>query len=524
MADSEHTAHRQRLQQRIAADPQDWQAWAELAEFETALPQPSRSVQALLQARAWHGHRLGYWQQLLLALGRLGDAQAAYPIVESLLSPQWPSSEAFQAFSPADREAYFALLPLLGSIRILLLFGLPEIGNRQLRQALADLDQRFYAPIRPLSRVYANEPDGERRLRIGLVSNEWHSHVLAISHLPLLRQHDPEAFRFVAYDDGLQPPNPARLAAKAPFEAIHASRGWHPYRFYHQVQADRIDILIDLSGHLNAGRLSSLALRPAPLQLLASYNPPFTSGLQCMDYAFSDRRLHDSAETLPLTETQLMLEIFFYWHPPPEREIPPLPLLQHGAPSFGVIASPNKYSERALELWAGVLQDHPDGRLLLKDEIFQDPGFVRQFRQRFAAAGGDAGRLQLRDNRHSPSHLPFLAEIDILLDSSPSPGGLSTCDALWMGVPVLSLAGERRLPTDIHLCLGTAAELLASDPADYRRKALQLTRHPQRLAQLRGELRQRLLASPICALESQATQRAAHYRSIWRQWCRSQRR
>lgn len=525
---SETDSHTRRaaLQRRIRAAPEDWSAWIRLVAFEFEMKTPSNSVPILLQAQPLHAHRFYFWQLLLLALGRIGDTRGVIAVAETLLSPRFQTSAWFEAMSDADKADFFAHLPLVDSARIFQLFGHEECSNRQLLEALAAFDRRFFAETRPPSTIYPNDPDPDRPLRLGLVANEWHSHAFAISQLPLLRAYNAQAFELVAYDDGPPTAVPAaeQVTRQAPFEAVRLCYGWDAYTFYHQVQLDRIDILIDLSAHINPARLPSLALRPAPIQLGASFNPPFTSGLSCMDYHFSDDYLHPPELHALYAETLLPLQANGYWHPPAPEPLTPLPLLSSGVPTFGVIASPNKYSERALGLWAGVLADHPRSRLMLKDNLFEDPGFGERLRQRFAAAGGDADRLVLCDNRRSFSHYPFLAELDILLDTSPSPGGLSSCDALWTGVPVLSMAGERMLPTLIHSALGTSEWLLAEDATDYRRKALALTGDSAKLQALRLSLRERLLSSPICDLAGQLRQREAHYRAIWQKWCAGQQR
>jgi predicted O-linked N-acetylglucosamine transferase (SPINDLY family) len=183
---------------------------------------------------------------------------------------------------------------------------------------------------------------------------------------------------------------------------------------------------------------------------------------------------------------------------------------------LGALASPNKLSEATIGLWADVLQALPQAGFSLKHQAWSDPRLCDWLRARFAAKGIEARRLNFVDTRAESDYLGFLASVDLLLDSFPYGGALSSCDAAWMGVPVLGLRGGQRIAESFWASLGQP-DLLANDREDFVARACALA-SPEALAPWRSSLRQRLLASALCDGRRQARECEAALRARWIDW------
>jgi predicted O-linked N-acetylglucosamine transferase (SPINDLY family) len=360
-------------------------------------------------------------------------------------------------------------------------------------------------------------------LKIGYVSPDFRDHVVGLNLLPLFREHDRDRFEIIAYSNVLRPD-----ATTERFQRYAAV--WHNIRqlsdeaLAEQIRADRIDILFDLAGHTARNRLLVFARKPAPVQITwAGYVG--TTGLAAMDYLLADRHEVPPGAERYYRERVLRMPDGYVCYDPPAYAPPvgPLPALGRGRATFGCFNNPAKITPQVIEAWAGILRRLPGARLVLKFKGWSDPCVARRFTAMFAAEGIEPQRLEMLG--HSP-HVELLAEygrIDLALDSFPYSGGLTTCEALWMGVPVITCPGETFASRHSlsHLSTVGLTETIASDWDEYVELAVALAGDLPRLAALRAGLRERMAASPLMDAPRFARNIEAAYRAMWRRWCQS---
>jgi protein O-GlcNAc transferase len=285
---------------------------------------------------------------------------------------------------------------------------------------------------------------------------------------------------------------------------------------------DRIDILVDLSLHTTGNRLLAFAHKPAPVQVTwLAY--PGTSGLSAMDYRFTDNHFdppEDREREANYSETSLRLPAS-YWCYDPLTETPDvalLPAATNGGVTFASFNGLSKVNDDQLRLWARVLHSVPNSRLV----IVAPPGETRaRVRAIFMDSGIKFSRVELIDYRGRDLYLQFHSQVDILLDTFPYAGGLTSLEAIWMGVPVVTLAGARvasRGGASINANLDLH-RLIARSPDEYVAIATRLAADLPALAALRASLRQRLQHSPLMDAPRFARDVEAAYRTIWQRWC-----
>lgn len=376
-------------------------------------------------------------------------------------------------------------------------------------------------PLLPLPSAATSEP--ERRLRIGYVSRDFYKHSVAYFLEPILRFHDHTRFEVYCYStlpEGdevtqrfMQLADQWRDISTLPEQAA-----------WERVREDRIDILIDLSGHTKGSRLGVFARKPAPVQV--NYlGHPATTGLDTMDY-----RLGDTVTDPPGLVAGHYSEAL--WHLPdcfltyqPPGEVPPVlaaPSAANGYITFGSFNNLAKVNSAVIAAWARVLAAVPDSRLMLKSFALSSVRGRKRIVDDFAAHGIAEERLVLAEwNAGTDEHLNIYNRIDIALDTFPYNGTTTTCEALWMGVPVVCLEGERhsaRVGASLLHALGLQ-ELLAGDVDGFVRIAAELAADPGRLAALRAGLRERMAASPLLDHAGFTRKLEAAYRDMWRGYC-----
>jgi predicted O-linked N-acetylglucosamine transferase (SPINDLY family) len=286
------------------------------------------------------------------------------------------------------------------------------------------------------------------------------------------------------------------------------------------IRQDQIDILMDLSLHMAHNRLRVFARKPAPVQ--ATYLGYCAStGLEAIDYRLSDPYLDPPESDLSLySETTIRLPETYWCYgcagPTPEPSPPPSAAA--GYITFGCLNNFAKASWAALDLWADVLAAVPNSRMI----IHAYPGpHLDDVRQRFARKGVHPDRLEFLAKQPWQQYIATYGRIDIALDPLPWGGGITTCDALWMGVPVVSLVGQTAVGRGGKSILSNIGlgELAARRPRQYVQTAAALAESPTRLAELRGNLRQRMLTSPLMNARKFARNVEGAYRDMWRRWC-----
>jgi predicted O-linked N-acetylglucosamine transferase (SPINDLY family) len=360
-------------------------------------------------------------------------------------------------------------------------------------------------------------------LRIGYVSADFRDHPVGRFLLPLLQRHDSRKFEVFCYSNG------PHVDAITKSLQRHAHRwrsiiGQNDDEAAEQIRADRIDLLVDLSGHTSGNRLLVFARKPAPVQVnYLGY--PGTTGLTAMDYRLTDRFADPPGLTEPLHVEKLQHLPRTNWCFAPPQDSPPLeppPAIRRGCVTFGSFNNFGKMTGAMFAVWAEILRQVPGSRLLLKAPALRAQGTRQRILGNFAAQGIEANRLDLHDWQPDyASHLALYGEMDIALDTFPYNGTTTTCDALWMGVPVVTLAGQSHV-SRVGLSLLSNVRLpetIATTAEEYIRLAVQLAHDPDRLKILRAQLRERLTTSPLMDADGFTRDVEAAYRQIWRIWC-----
>jgi predicted O-linked N-acetylglucosamine transferase (SPINDLY family) len=368
--------------------------------------------------------------------------------------------------------------------------------------------------------AFANPRDPERPLRIGLVSGDFHrQHPVNLFMLPLLERLDPVLFPTTVFHTGSMHDEYTVRARQAATAWIESGQLNDP-ALRQRIIGERTDVLIDLAGHTSSHRLGVFALRSAPVQV-TFLGYPHSTGLTNIDWLIGDPVVAP-AEHAPLFSegiAQLPGSVFC-WSPVDDYPLPPA----RPADAPLVLGSFNnimKLTPRTIALWAAVLRELPDARLLLKAPSLADASVIARFRGLFAAEGIAPERLLLEGPEGLEAMMQRYGGVDIALDPTPYNGGTTTLQALWMGVPVIALRGENfvgRMGASFLNALGRNA-WIASDDAHYRAIARQLAEQLPALRCGRAELRQQMAASGLSDLEGYASHFQGLLRRMWRHHC-----
>lgn len=431
--------------------------------------------------------------------------QPDYAVVHSNLAQVLLNLCDFDNAAVAARHA-LALDPSMHFARSNLLMTLSSDARCSPQEYLAEArryGELLMARVAPRAEaIQAGAPDAQRRLRVGFVSGDFHNHPVGFFLENVLAHWDSgldmEAVAYSnhpAHDDLTE-----RL--KARFGRWRDIWGVSDEAVARQIVSDRIDVLVDLSGHTAENRLPLFALRPAPVQV--SWLGYWASiGLPTMDYLLADPISVPPEHRAQYTESIWYLpETRLCFSPPAGPGVPQvsgLPALQSGRIRFGSFQRLTKLNDSVLRLWARVLHAVPGSRLRLQSTQMKDASACADLWRRLAAAGIDAASVELAQPGSRLAYLAAHAEVDILLDSFPHTGATTTCEALWMGVPTLTLAGATMLARQGASLLGCAglAEWIATDQDDYVARAVRHSRDLEALARLRSGLREQVKASAL---------------------------
>ncbi len=378
--------------------------------------------------------------------------------------------------------------------------------------------RRFY----PASPAWPNTREPARALRVGYVSGSFsESEIMGHFLQSVLAAHDRERWRIHLYASTRAPEAETlrlRRCAHAWIDIARMDDGAAAER----IRGDAIDILVDLDGHNPQGRPLVFARKPAPVQVewLDWFN---TSGMATMDYLLTDPYTTPPGSPQRFAEEPVRLPHTRLCYTPVEGApaVAPMPSVA-GAPfTFGSFNRQDKLHPALLEVWARILQGLPASRLLLKSRALQVAAVRRGLEAQFARLGVASERLLLRG---PSSHLDMLGEyrdVDIALDTFPYNGGLTTCECLWMGVPIVALDAERMIgrQTSAMLRLLGLDDWIAASIDDYVRLAIDKSGRRDEVAALRMNLRARIEASPICDAARFARDLESAYRSMWRRYC-----
>jgi predicted O-linked N-acetylglucosamine transferase (SPINDLY family) len=381
--------------------------------------------------------------------------------------------------------------------------------------------ERTLPPV-PAPAPHANARDLERPLRVGYVSADFCAHPVGYFILPVLAAHDRARVAVHCFSGRLVEDDvSARLRGHA--AAWRSTVGVDDAALAAQIRADGIDILVDLGGHTAGNRLGAFARKPAPIQV-TWLGYPATTGLRAIDYRLSDAFADPADADRQSVEALVRLPGGFHCYVPADAapDVAPAPARAQGVVTFGSFNNLSKVNARVIAAWGRVLAAVAGSRLLVKARPLADPDTRARYQALFAQAGVAPERVSLIATATSwRDHMAQYGQVDIALDTFPYNGTTTTCDALWMGVPVITLRGDRhagRVGVSLLSHVGLP-ELIADTLDDYVAKAAALAGDLDRLAALRTGLRPRLVAAPIG--DPQRFTRALEdaYREMWRRWC-----
>ncbi|HVT90029.1 MAG TPA: tetratricopeptide repeat protein [Tepidisphaeraceae bacterium] len=379
-------------------------------------------------------------------------------------------------------------------------------------------------PLLPAKIEFPNSRDPDRKLRIGYVSADFRRHSVAYFIEPVIRAHHRQNVEVFLYGNILQPDDiTRRIAGMA--KQWRSIAGVDDARVAQTIRQDQVDILVDLSGHTANNRLLLFARKPAPIQI-TYLGYPNTTGMKAMDYRLTDGQADPPGLTESHhTEKLLRLPQCFLCFRPADNAPPPRQLGRDDPSTiiFGSFNNFAKVSPQTLSLWANVLAAVPNSRLLLKAECLGESTVQQALRSDFAAYGVDPARIDTLGREPSfLKHLETYHRIDIGLDTFPYHGTTTTCEALWMGVPVVTLAGHAhvsRVGVSLLNAIGLP-ELIARHPDEFTTIAAELARdHARRRRISSVQLREQIRSSVLMDSKSFVAGLEEIYRKVWRDWC-----
>jgi predicted O-linked N-acetylglucosamine transferase (SPINDLY family) len=379
---------------------------------------------------------------------------------------------------------------------------------------------RHAEPLRAEWRPHTNDRNFHRRLRVGYVSPYFREHAVNFFSEPLIVAHDRQQVEVVCYSD-------SRLADSATERIKGRADHWREVRYktdeelVQLVRQDQIDILVDLTGHIAGNRLLAFARKPAPVQVTyIGYQN--TTGMSAMDYRLTDAWADPPGVTDPFyTEKLVRLPRSYFCYRPSDDapDVSPLPASERGFITFGSFNNSAKLAPVVFDTWVELLACVPTARLMI---LAHQGGYLRQhLDERMRAAGLDPGRIELCEKRPRGEYLELLRQADIALDPFPFNGHTTTCDSIWMGLPVVMLAGQSyasRFGGSVLRNVGLEG-LVTTSTRQYLETASALAADSERLSDLRATLRSRLIASALMDTAGFARHVEDAYRQMWIRWC-----
>lgn len=392
----------------------------------------------------------------------------------------------------------------------------PDIGGEKIRSEIESWARLHAAGIRRLS--HANDRSTARRIKIAYLSPDFRNHSVAYFLEPLLESHDRARFEVYCYSEVKKPD-----AVTQRFEKIvdhwRVTHGVSDEQTAALIQDDRIDILVDCVGHTQGNRLFVLARKPAPVQVATLIGYEATTGLAAMDYILGDPFLTPPGFEAHFSETLVRLpRVIAPFRPNPAwPEVYPVP--EGDAIVLACFADPKRISEVSIECWREILERLPTARVLLKHGTYRLADHRRYWSDYFSALGD---RVEIEPLTREWKHeMNVYSRVTIGLDPFPVTGATTTLIPLWMGVPVVSLAGHHtgQLYGKSILANAGVPELVTASREDYVDRVVELARDRERLVRYRRTLRDVMRAAPIMDERGVTAEIEACYRQFWRAWC-----
>jgi len=487
------------LQRAVELKPTLAEAHVSLSNLYFALSRLAEGEAAARKAIAIQPGNAVAWMNLGTVLQQQGLVAEAVDATRKVI-----------ALTPNDGFAWNNLL--------LTLNYLPDVSVDELYAEHRAFGARFDPDPATVPRFDGIDRRPDRPLRVGYLSPDFRTHVVAFFFEPVLAAHDPRRVESVCYyNHTIVDDTTRRLRDHAQLWRDVAAM--NDAELVRLMREDRLDVVVDLAGHTAKSRLTALAQRVAPVQI-TWLGYPNTTGLAQMDWRITDARADPPGAEAHHTERLLRLpEVFLCYEPPSEAPEIADPPSVSGAPlTFGVFNNFPKVTDPMLALWARILEHTPGSRLLVKTASLRDPGVIALARERMRRAGLDPDRVELAGfTPGRREHLAAVASVDVALDTFPYHGTTTTCESLWMGVPVVTLAGDRhasRVGVSLlqHLGLDT---LIAHSPDQYVHIASNLANDAQLRRTLRPELRGRMRAARLTDTAAFVRELEAAYAFAW---------
>ncbi len=461
-------------------------------DLASAVPHLEKAVE-LEPSDVFALHSLGF---AYLEMGRAQDAESCFrAVIEK---------------DPAMSQAHGSLLFLMS-------------GNAELDpQELFEEHKKWgntHGNVEPLSSKSQCVSVVDRRLRIGYVSPDFRKHAVASYISPVLKSHRREQVEVFCYAEVIVPDETTEQL-KHLSDHWRFTNGLSDEQVAQMIEADQIDILVDLAGHTGHNRLRVFAYRPAPVQV-TWLGYPNTTGLESIDYRLTCEVQNPRDEESFHTEQLFHMPrgSFCFSRPNNAPTVGVLPANQNGFVTFGSLHRPDKISEVARDLWAQVLLACPDSRMLVFNTRFTNES-TEELLSALSRRGVKRERVSVCNQINDESYLENYHEIDVALDVTPWAGGTTTLESLWMGVPVVALYGGRRSSRSTAAIMKNVGyeELIAYSTDQYVELAVQLSGDLNRLVELRQNLRQRTEATVVDSIGFTQDLEEA-YRHMWRRWC-----
>jgi protein O-GlcNAc transferase len=402
----------------------------------------------------------------------------------------------------------------------------PEYNAQTIFSEHLKFAKHFEEPLHGKISPHSNDRTVNRSLKIGYVSPDFKRHAVASFIEPVLMQHNRDFFEIFCYSDVSSPDHVTKRIREYSNQWRNIA-GLSDEKAAELIREDRIDILIDLAGHTGGvNRILLFARKPAPIQI-SWIGYLATTGLSTMDYRIADMYSDPIGMTEQFyTEKLIRLPESFLCYLPDRAspEVGPLRALSTGYITFGSFNNFVKVNRELIILWSRILKAVPTSRLVMKTDSFCDKTIRAYAVDRFRQRGIPAERIVLLSPDPSPKHLESYNLIDIGLDTFPFNGGATTCEAMWMGVPVITIAGtayHSRVGVSL-LSNGGLPDLVARTSEEYISIAVSLANDLKKLQILREHLRDMMRYSPLCDAKKFTLNLETCYRTIWGKWCHSE--
>ncbi|WP_456624051.1 O-linked N-acetylglucosamine transferase, SPINDLY family protein [Bradyrhizobium sp. P5_C12] len=490
-----------------------------LADFEAALA-ISPKLELALRGKA----------QACLLMGRTAQAMAA----ATALIEQNPRSEiglALMGFAYSNQGDMDTAIEYLDrALAIMPNYGDAIRGKIFLQDYRAEADFAVQQAVRrdwwdligsklPRRKLPKRPLDPEKRIVVGYVAAEFRQHSAGLTLLPVLSHHDHARFEIICYYSW---PGEDDYTARFKSLADVWVNAWQlsDDELADRIQADNVDILIDVSGHTTGNRLQAFARKPAPIQA-TGFGHATGTGMQTMDYVLADPIFIPPSVRHLFAEKIHDLPCLITMEPVSDLRPSELPMLRNGYVTFGVFNRIYKISDDAIRVWSRIMREVPGSKIVLKHGLLDDPLLRDGLIARFVAQGIAEENITCLGSTSRDDHLSAFADIDISLDTFPQNGGISTWESLYKGVPVVAKLGNgasSRAGASIVTAVGLG-DWVAEDDEGYVEIARKFATQPAHLAKLRAELPAQIAASPAGNVEIYTRELEAGYRKFWREYC-----